>query len=142
MTQRIFTRDDYLSIEDIRELNTEMAALAALREEIFGLAVPVVNINTGAGMNTTPTPQFVNQIERNIDVLAGGAAPGAMEPTRTWLGEGRDVPLLSFRDVNRWFGSLVLIRASLLGRGHDFKATGSYVAGSCAIRQRIRSVGP
>ena len=142
MEHRTFTSQDYLSIQDIRALNTEMAALAALRESIFGaLAVPVVNINTAMGMTTIPTPDFVNQIERNIDALADGAPPVAMQPTRTWLGEGRDAPLLSFRDANRWFESLALIRQSLLGRGHDFKATGSYVAGNCSLRQRIRSVG-
>jgi hypothetical protein len=141
MTHKVFTRQDYLSIEDIRALNTEMAALAALREDIFGaVATPVVDINTVHGINTVPTPNYINQIERNIDALAGAAPPAVMEPTRTWLGENRDVPGPSFRDANRWFESLVLIRASFFGRRHDFKATGSYVAGSCAIRQRIRSV--
>jgi len=141
MIHRVFTRDDYLSIEDIRALNTEMAELATMREEVLGAAVPVVNISTTQGINTMATPDFINQIERNIDVLAGGAAPGAMQPTRTWLGENRDVPLLSFRDANRWFESLRLIRQSLLGRRHDFRATGSYVAGDDGQRQRIRSVG-
>ncbi|MDR2183330.1 MAG: hypothetical protein LBE55_04075 [Clostridiales bacterium] len=140
MTHRIFTRNDYLSIDDIRALNTEMAALAALRKEIFGAAAAIGAINTAMGMMTIPTPDFINQIERNIDALAGAAPPAAMRPTRTWLGEGRDAPMLSHRDANRWFESLRLIRASLFGRSHDFKATGSYAAGNCAIRQRIRSV--
>ena len=142
MTHRTFTRQDYLSIEDIRVLNTEMAALAALGEEIFGaMATPIVNINTAQGINTMPTPSYINQIERNIDALADAAPPAAIQPTRTWLGENRDVPRLSFRDANRWFESLRLIRASLFGRRHDFKATGSYAAGNCGLRQRIRSVG-
>ena len=141
MKHRIFTSQDFLSIEDIMALSTEMAALAQMRGAILGLAAPVVNINTGMGVLTMATPDFINQIERNIDALAGSAPPAAMQRTRTWLGEGRDVPLLSFRDANRWFESLVLIRQSLLGRGHDFKAAGSYVAGNCGVRQRIRSVG-
>jgi len=138
MTHRVFTRHDYLNIEDIRALNTEMAALAALRESIFGAAPPVVNVATNQGVMTMATPDYVNQIERNIDALAGAAPPPGMQPTRTWLGENRDVPLLSFRDVNRWFESLRVIRASFAGRRHDFKASGSYVTGGCSMRQRIR----
>ena len=139
MTHKTFTRQDYLNIEDIRALNTEMAALAVLREEVFGVPMPVVNISSAMGVLTIAVPDFINQIERNIDALAGTAPPADMQPTRTWLGEGRDVPLLSFRDANRWFESLALIRQSLLGRGHDFKATGSYVAGENGLRQRIRT---
>ena len=140
MEHRVFTRQDYLNIEDIRALDMEMAALAALREEIFGPAAAIAALNTGQGAATIATPDFINRIERNIDALAGAAPPEAMQPTRTWLGEGRDIPLLSFRDANRWFESLSLIRQSLLGRGHDFRATGSYNAGSCGLRQIIRSV--
>jgi len=139
MSRRTFTRHDHLSIEDIRVLNAEMAELATLRTEIFEAPVQFVSLNTNQGVTTIATPSYINQIERNIDALAGGAPPVGMQPTRTWLGENRDAPLLSYRDANRWFGSLALIRASLLGRGHDFKTTGSYAAGNCGIRQQIRS---
>jgi len=141
MNHRTFTRQDYLNIEDIRALNVEMTELAGMRASIFGADTPVVGINTATGAATMPTPAFINQIERNIDALAGAVPPAGMQPTRTWLGEGRDMPLLSFRDANRWFESLRLIRASLMGRGHDFKATGSYVAGGCGLRQKLRIVG-
>ncbi|MCL2376303.1 MAG: hypothetical protein FWC76_02790 [Defluviitaleaceae bacterium] len=142
MARKVFTKDDYLSIEDIRELNTEMQALAGLREEIFGANLGAVrNLDISLGVTTMAGMDFINQIERNIDALAGTAPPAGMEPTRTWQGENRDAPLLSFRDVNRWFGSMAIIRQSLMGRSHGFRATGSHVAGPCNIRQKIRSVG-
>ena len=140
MTQKTFTKNDYLSIDDITALNTQMAALAAKRRDILGDETPVENLNTTMGVTTMATIDLINQIERNIDTLAGAAPPAAMQPTRTWLGEARDVPMLSFRDANRWFESLAQIRISLLGRGFDFKATGAYEAGNCGIRQRIRGV--
>jgi len=136
--RKVFTRDDYLSIEDIRRLNEEIMAVAALRREVVG-DVGVVNIVTNMGTATMATPEYINQIERNIDALAGGVPPVGMQLTRVWLGEGRDVPFLSFRDVNRWFESVALVRASLLGRGRDFRATGAYVAGDCGVRQGIRN---
>ena len=144
MNHRTFTRHDFLSINDIMDLNTEMQALARLREDIFGVGQGesvVRNLDTHLGINTMASADFINQIERNIDALAGTVPPVGMEPTRTWQGENRDAPLLSFRDANRWFASVAIIRQSLMGRGHDFKSTGSYVAGLCDIRQRIRSVG-
>ena len=140
MTQKTFTRHDYLSIDDITTLNTQMTTLAAKRREILGEDAALSTLNTSMGVTTMATVDLINQIERNIDALAGAAPPAAMQTTRTWLGEARDVPLLSFRDVNRWFESLALIKASLMGRGFDFKATGGYVAGNCGIRQKIRGV--
>ena len=109
MNHKVFTRHDYLSIEDIRELNTEMQALALA----LGVLAQVSNLDTDLGTSTMATPALINQIERNIDVLAGAALPAEMQPTRTWQGENRDVPLLSFRDVNRWFESIGIIKQSL-----------------------------
>ena len=141
MNHKTFTRHDFLSIEDIRELSTEMTALAHMRQEIFGTVAPLFHLDISLGITTMASAEFINRIERNLDMLAGTAPPAGMEPTRTWQGENRDVPLLSFRDANRWFESVAFIRASLTGRSHGFRSTGSFVAGACGIRQKIRSAG-
>ena len=143
MNHKVFTRHDFLSINDIMSLNTEMQSLARLREDIFGVGQGggvVRNLDTHLGAYTMASADFINQIERNIDALAGTVPPAGMEPTRAWQGENRDALLLSFRDVNRWFDSVTMIRRSLMGCDHNFKSTGSYVAGLCGIRQKMRSV--
>lgn len=103
---RRFTGDDFMSHEIIAELNRQMQELALMR------GVSIISLATGQGILMGATIHFFNSIERNIDALAGSSPPMGMQPTRTWLGEYNDVPLLSYRDVNRWFESVELIRAA------------------------------
>ena len=132
------TAEDFMSIDHMRQLNAEFESLEDLRKRIFGTDAGITLINVAQGTQTIPTPQFINIIERNIDTLTGATPLYGMEPTKTWLGESRDLEFLNYKDVNRWFESLNLIRASLMGRGYDFKVTGSFYVGSNKLRQKIR----
>jgi len=137
------TAQDFMTIEYIIRLDAEFQAVAALRGELFGTMPAVTSLAFFArnGIAAPAELALFNTIERNIDVLAGDAPPEGMLPTRLWRGEFADDPFLDFSDVNRWFDSLRLIRGSLMGRGNDFKTTGTYAAGTNPIRQKIRLGG-
>jgi len=140
MGWRLLVAGDFMRIEYIVELDAEFLAVALLRRDVFGV-LPVVaplGFFTQGGFGAMADVALFNQIERNIDVLAGVTPPAGMPPTRIWRGGLLDVPFLDYTDVNRWFESLRLIRESLMGRGSDFRVTGTYAAGGNAIRQKIR----
>lgn len=134
--------EDFMDIEYIRRLDEEFLELAALREEIFGERGDVwgLGLFTSSGDSALATVAFMNRIERNIDALAGIAPPEGMKPTRVWRGGNLDREFLDFRDVNRWFESVAVIRASLLGRRQDFRRTGTFYAGASDLRQIVRGI--
>ena len=111
-----FTPNDFLNIAHIVQLNNEMQSLAALRNEVIGGNTNMGTIDTSAGVFTVPTPEFVNVIESNLEVLSAGVDVG-IEPRKTWLGEDRDVVRLDYRDVNRWLDSLRILRIHFEGMG-------------------------
>lgn len=104
-----------MDIDHMRQLNTEFTAVAQLRNNVLGGITPITMLLVGPGTLTVPTPQFVNTIERNLDELAAGTSVAGLEPTKTWLGEDRDGRFLDYKDVNRWFESLRLLRVHFGG---------------------------
>jgi len=133
--------DDYMKVEYMQLLNAQFEELRGMAEAIFDRTLPLMTVPVVNGEASWLLTGHINVIERGINSLASLVRPEGLKPTRTWLGENRDIPLLDYNDVNRWFESLALIKAAMLGRGHDFKRTGSYAAATDILRQRIRVVG-
>jgi len=104
-----FGPDDFLGLDVFVSLNAEFLQIEAARRAV-GRPVQLVQLDLSAGMATVPTAAFINIIERNLDRLAGAGRPAQMEATKTWLGEDRDAAWLDYRDVNRWFASLAVLR--------------------------------
>ena len=140
MEWRPLGAEDFMDIEFIRRLDGEFLELAGLREEIFGERGDVwgLGLFTFSGVSALASAAFMNRIERNIDALAGVVPPVGMQPTKIWRGENLDREFLDFRDVNRWFESVAIIRASFLGRRQDFRRTGTFFAGTSGMRQIVR----
>ena len=92
-----FIADDFLEVAVLERLNELFAEVAGLR----GVALTPLDLSRGTA--TVPTASFINTIERNLEQL--GAAG-----TKVWLGEDSDAVWLDYRDVNRWFNSLELLR--------------------------------
>ena len=130
---------DFMRHEYIEWINDELRALQQMALQIYGREMPQRWMPLVDGVESRVLAADINQIELGISDLANLVQPAGMLPTRQWRGENRDDPLLDFNDVNRWFGSLALIRQAFMGRGHDLKRTGGHMAGGDILRQRIRT---
>jgi len=106
---RVFGPDDFLELSVFESLEAEFVQLEAARRAA-GRPVTLLRLDLSAGIATVPTPQFINVIEQNLLRLAGNPRPAGMQGTRNWLGEDRDWRWLNYRDVNRWFESLEILR--------------------------------
>ena len=100
-----FTADDFLNIEDFRQIEDEIAKIANKR------GVLVQPLDLSQGVATIPMASFINIIEKNISALTEGLSIDGLEPTKTWMGEDGDENWLDYKDVNRWFDTLEIIRA-------------------------------
>ncbi len=136
------TSTDTLKIEYI----TKLFQMQLLIQEIFldtlGRNIDLTQIDTSKGEYTIPYPSFINVIERNLDALvANGYRPSTMRPTRTWLGETKDLPRLNnLDDVNRWFETLQLLEQLIISISQRTPVTGVCIVGSDRTRQVIRTV--
>jgi len=133
------TAKDYMKIDYIYMLNDEMINLREIAVQIFDNFMPFRMVPAISGEASVVTVDHINQIELAIGDLAAILRPAGLKPTRLWLGENSDNPLLDYTDVNRWFESFAVLRQALMGRGHDFKRCGSYTAGQNRVRQIVRA---
>ena len=141
MLTRPLGRDDFMKVEYIEWISGEMETLRRMAEALFGRQLPAVFIPVAGGEAAVVLVSHINAIEAGIEQLGQLVGPPAeMKPTRIWRGEDKDDPFLDYRDVNRWFESLRLIRGAMSGRGHDFKRSGTHHTGTNLLRQRVRVV--
>lgn len=105
----ILTAQDYMRPEHINNLWQEMLQL----RDSMGMSISL-NIIPFIGMGGNAVPILFNMIEDNLRIFSN--ASGITIPqTRLWRGGDADRPRLSFRDVNRWYDTLRIIRLGLQG---------------------------
>ena len=101
MTRHIMKPDDFLSLQVLQDLSDGFVSAGASP------------LDLSLGIATLPTAEFINQIERRLDALAGASPPQGWQATKTWRGGNNDDRWLDFNDVNRWFDNLHLIIGGL-----------------------------
>lgn len=97
MTKHIMKPEDTLSVEILQDLSHGFTLAGA------------EPLNLSAGISTIPTADFINQIERRLDALAGQSPPQGWQGTKTWRGGNGDNNWLDFSDINRWFNNLEIL---------------------------------
>ena len=105
---------DFMRVEYMLRLNGELAALRAAVLARFGVTLATTVVPVAGGEASPLLASHINIIERAIDDLAGVVRPEGLQATKTWRGENRDASFLDYRDVNRWFESLAIIRAAMV----------------------------
>ena len=75
-------------------------------------------------------------IESNLHKLTGGLPIHDMEPTRFWQGGTLDNPRFDYRDVNRWFRTIQLLRQYMLEM--QVRITNSFIIGYSFAHQASR----
>lgn len=135
------TANDYMDIKYIKQANADLEYLRAVMLSLLDREVVLPPIGVESDIYVIPYPEFINLIERNIDVLiSNGYMPSNIEPTRNWLGELKDKERLKYSDVNRWFDSFKKINAMIMGTYQRVMTTGTFRTGEDRTRQLIRTV--
>ena len=104
-----FSANSFLTMPPLVGLVSSFGQLRTLKLNRLGIDTTLIVIATNLGGNTIPNTTFINNIERNLELLAAGTSLEGQIITKTWLGELRDEKRLDFNDVNRWFRTINMI---------------------------------
>ena len=133
------TASDYMSIAFINQVRDNTLHVYDLVATYLHSSPKNFDIDTNAGYQTQPLPEYLNLIERNLDYLQSAITWDVnRQASRTWLGEYDDVPAFSYRDVNRWFHDLLIMKLALDGIPGMWRTCGTFSCGKHYITQLIR----
>ena len=132
-------KDSFMKIEYIGYFVFCIEKIKGLLFSWFGREVELLDISVSEGIKTIPFVDYINRIEDNIRRLSEmGFKPPYMLPCKEWKGEEEDLIRLDYRDVNRWFESLIKMESLLNILNKRIRKTGTYSVGHHYTRHMLR----
>ena len=138
-TWKDITANDYMKIEFIGQANQNILYIRDLVTQYLLSNPKYLDIDTSEGYHTQPLPEYLNNIERNLDYIQKEITwKVPRQPSRTWLGEYLDSPTFSYNDVNRWFNDLLLMKLALDSIPYGWRICGTFSCGNNNSIQKLR----
>lgn len=133
------TPDDYMDITFMDKVNQNILHIRSLIIDYIHAVPEYFSIDTSEGYQTQPFPDYLNQVERNLDSLQKEITWEVLRGAgRIWLGEQNDNPTFRHSDVNRWFSDLLIMKFALEYIPHGWRVSGTFACGNNYLLQRLR----
>lgn len=130
---------DYMDITFISQANDNILHVRELIMEHLRRTPQYEFIDTSAGYQTQPLPDYLNVVERNLNYLQAEITWAVKrQEGRTWLGEFDDNPTFKYSDVNRWFSDLLVMKLALDSIPERWRVCGTFSCSNHYITQLIR----